>query len=64
MADWYQIGPVMGNYICGSAFKPGSFQRSNANCDGTRFIVIESDTLPKDEVGAIFAYADTKTDTK
>ena len=55
-AEWYQIGPVMGNFTCGSAFKPGSFQRSNANCDGTRFMVIESDTLPKDEVGAIFAY--------
>jgi hypothetical protein len=56
VADWYQIGPAMGNYTCGSAFKPGSFQRSNANCDGTRFLVIESDTLAKDEVGAVFAY--------
>lgn len=56
VSDWYQIGPVMGNFTCGSAFKPGSFQRSNANCNGTRFMVIESDTLPKDEVGAIFAY--------
>jgi hypothetical protein len=56
VADWYQIGPVMGNYTCGSAFKPGSFSRSNANCDGTRFLVIESDTLTKDEMGAVFAY--------
>jgi hypothetical protein len=56
IADWYQIGPVMGNFTCGSSFKPGSFQRSNANCNGTRFMVVESDTLAKDEVGAIFAY--------
>jgi hypothetical protein len=56
VADWYQIGPAMGNFTCGSSFKPGSFQRSNANCNGTRFLVIESDTLAKDEVGAIFAY--------
>ena len=56
VAEWYQIGPVMGNYTCGSAFKPGSFQRSNANCDGTRFLVVESDTLAKDQVGAVFAY--------
>jgi hypothetical protein len=56
IADWYQIGPVMGNFTCGSSFKPGSFQRSNANCNGTRFLVIESDTLAKDEVGAVFAY--------
>ena len=56
VAEWYQIGPVMGNYTCGAAFKPGSFQRSNANIVGERFMVVESDTLAKDEVGAIFAY--------
>ena len=56
VAEWYQIGPVMGNFTCGSSFKPGSFQRSNANCNGTRFMVVESDTLSKDQVGAIFAY--------
>ena len=56
IADWYQIGPVMGNFTCGSSFKPGSFSRSNENCNGTRFMVVESDTLPKDGVGAIFAY--------
>jgi len=56
IADWYQIGPVMGNFTCGSSFKPGSFQRSNANCNGTRYLVVESDTLTKDEIGAVFAY--------
>ena len=56
VSEWYQIGPVMGNFTCGSSFKPGSFQRSNANCNGTRFMVVESDTLKKDEVGAIFSY--------
>ncbi len=56
VAEWYQIGPVMGNFTCGAAFVPGSFQRSNANCDGTRFMVVESDTLAKDDVGAVFAY--------
>ncbi len=56
VSDWYQIGPAMGNFTCGSSFQPGSYQRSNANCNGTRFLVIESDTLAKDEVGAVFAY--------
>ncbi len=56
VSDWYQIGPVLGNYTCGSSFKPGSFQRSNENLNGHRFLVIESDTLGKDEVGAVFAY--------
>ncbi len=56
IAEWYQIGPALGNFTCGSAFKPGSFSRSNENLDGHRFLVIESDTLAKDEVGAIFSY--------
>ena len=56
ISEWYQIGPVMGNFTCGSSFKAGSYQRSNANCNGTRFMVVESDTLSKDEVGAVFSY--------
>lgn len=56
IADWYQIGPALGNYTCGSSFKPGSYRRSNENLNGQRFLVVESDTLPKDEVGAVFAY--------
>ena len=56
LSDWYQIGPVMGNFTCGSAFKPGSFRRSNENLLGQRFLVVESDTLAKDEIGAVFAY--------
>jgi hypothetical protein len=56
VADWYQIGPVMGNFTCGSSFRPGSFSRCNENLNGQRFLVIESDVLSKDEVGAIFSY--------
>lgn len=56
IADWYQIGPVLGNYTCGSSFKPGSYRRSNENLNGQRFLVVESDTLSKNEVGAVFAY--------
>lgn len=56
VAEWYQIGPVMGNYTCGSAFRPGTYSRSNESIEGQRFLVVESDTLTKDEVGAVFAY--------
>lgn len=56
VADWYQIGPVMGNFTCGSSFKPGCYSRSNENLNGQRFLVVESDSLSKDEVGAVFAY--------
>jgi hypothetical protein len=60
IAEWYQIGPVMGNFTCGSSFKPGSFRRSNENLNGKRFLVVESDTLGKDEVGAVFAYLNAR----
>jgi hypothetical protein len=56
VAEWYQIGPVMGNYTCGSSFKPGVFSRCNENLNGHRFLVVESDSLTRDEVGAVFAY--------
>jgi len=56
IADWYQIGPCLGNYTCGSSFKPGSYRRCNENLNGQRFLVIESDTLDRDQVGAVFAY--------
>ena len=56
LADWYQIGPVMGNFTCGAAFKPGTFSRSNENIEGQRFLVVESDSLTKDQIGAVFAY--------
>ena len=40
----------MGNFTCGSSFKPGCCSRSNENLNGHRFMVVESDTLPRDEV--------------
>ena len=60
VSEWYDIGPSMGNFTCGSSFKPGSYARSNSNTNGTRFMVVESDTLAKDEVGAIFAYLNNR----
>jgi hypothetical protein len=56
VGEWYQIGPVMGNYTCGSAFRRGTFSRSNESIEGQRFMVVESDTLSRDEVGAVFSY--------
>ena len=56
ISEWSRIGPAMGNYTCGSSFKPGVHQRSNENLNGHRFLVLESDTLSRDEVGAIFSY--------
>lgn len=57
--EWSASGPA-GNYTCGSSFKPGSYSRSNANLNGHRFLVVESDTLGKDQVGAVFNYLKTR----
>ncbi len=56
VAEWRRIGPVMGKFTCGSAFKAGTYSRSNENIEGRRFLIVESDTLAKDEIGAVFAY--------
>ena len=56
VADWYKLGPCMGNFTCGSSFQPGAHQRSNETLGDHRFLVVESDTLSRDEVGAVFAY--------
>jgi hypothetical protein len=56
VGEWYRVGPVMGNFTCGSSFRPGSYSRSNENLEGQRFLVVESDSLSKDDVGAVFAY--------
>lgn len=53
--EWRRVGPL-GNFTCGSSFKPGSWKRGNESVEARRFLVVESDTLGKDEVGAVFAY--------
>jgi len=56
IAEWFRIGQVFGNFTCGSSFRAGSFQRRNECLNGHRFLVVESDSLSRDEVGAVFAY--------
>lgn len=56
VSEWWQIGPAFGEFTCGSAFKPGSYQRTAANIQGHRFLVVDSDTLGYEQVGAVFAY--------
>jgi len=60
ITDWQKIGPVMGNFTCGASFKPGTFSRSNENIANLHYLVVESDTLAKDEIGAVFAYLNNR----
>jgi hypothetical protein len=56
IADWYQLGPVMGNFTCAATFHPGATSRSNISVESRPFVVVESDVLSRDEVGAVFRF--------
>jgi hypothetical protein len=50
------IVPGDGEFHVRFVLQAGEYSRTNQNLSGQRFLVVESDTLGKDEVGAIFAY--------
>ena len=58
-AEWLTLGEVDGPLICPVTFKPGCVSRSNDNVLARRFLVVESDHLGKDEVGAVFSWLQT-----
>lgn len=64
-AEWLRSGRQPGAYIGPNRFKPGSFRRSNENVANSDFLVVESDELGRDEIGAVFrwmeqAFADVR----
>jgi hypothetical protein len=54
--EWSTTPPPYPNFTCGSAFKPGCYARTKENVQERRFFIVESDTLSKDEVGAIYRF--------
>jgi len=55
--DWLaRSGLPIGPLTCPSTFKEGSYSRSNENVLEQRFLVVESDLLQKNEVGAVFRW--------
>jgi hypothetical protein len=59
-AEWLKQSKAPGPFICPASFKNTSIARSNENILARRFLVVESDTLKKDEVGAIFKWLKEK----
>lgn len=53
--EWRKVGLPVGQFTCGSTFAPGTFARKNANAR-PKFLVIESDTLTKSEMGGVFLF--------
>ena len=54
--EWQLVDAAPAQFICPVAFKPGSYARTNVNVMTRRFLVVESDVLGKDEVGAVFRW--------
>jgi len=55
-AQWLTESKVLGPFICPATFKNCSISRSNEQILARRFLVVESDTLSKDQVGAVFKW--------
>ncbi len=55
-AEWMEFGTLPGPFVCPSTFQSGAFSRGNDHVAQRRFLVVESDTLPKDQVGAVFRW--------
>ncbi len=53
---WMASRSCPGPFICPNTFKPGVHSRSDANVLSRKFLVVESDTLDRDQVGAIFRW--------
>jgi len=54
--EWMGCRTCPGSFICPNTFKPGVCSRSQANVLARKFLVVESDVLPKDQVGAVYRW--------
>lgn len=54
--DWLKFDEVPGQFTCPSAFKPGSFSRTNANVERRPFFVVESDELDRNSIAAVLRW--------
>jgi hypothetical protein len=62
--EWLKRSGAPAQFICPVAFKNTSCARSNDNILARRFLVVESDTLSRDEVGAVFRWLREGCDLK
>lgn len=60
-SDWLKESSCPGLFTCPSTFKSGSHSRCNDNAVHRRFLVVESDTLDRDQVCAVFHWIEQFT---
>jgi hypothetical protein len=56
LCDWMALPGPPGPFTCPSVFKPGAYSRSKENVVSTPFLVVESDSLTKPEICAVFSW--------
>jgi hypothetical protein len=54
--SWLDFHRISGEFCSHCTFLPGSFSRCNENVESRKYLVVESDVLTPDEVGAVFNY--------
>lgn len=59
VAEWWKRDKCPGAYTCPSTFRPDVFSRSDENVLRRKFLVVESDELDRDQVGAVFRWMES-----
>ena len=54
--EWDREESAPAQFTCPATFKPDSYSRSKVNVLARPFLVVESDTLKKEEIGAVFRW--------
>ena len=57
-SEWLKESACPGILTCPSAFKPGTYSRCDAHVLTRRFLVLESDTLDRNQVCAVFKWTE------
>jgi hypothetical protein len=52
--EWKKLDEPIGQFTTGAVFKPATISRSNDTVDVRLYLVVESDTLTKPQMGAVF----------
>lgn len=56
VGQWLTIRAPQTNFVSHCTFRPGSYSRSKDNIERQKFMVVESDELGRNEVGAVFRW--------
>lgn len=62
--EWLRLLEAPAQFVCSSTFKPGSYSRGNESVARRAFLVVESDELDRDTIGAVFRWMREKVNLR